>query len=185
MAEVRAKLLLKLAITITRSSRRNVFMGRNSPALTLISTTIFLVVPTVCFGWLSETSDEEWRSGWGQGVSEAEITNGSGNKIYVACTEDDYMGGSKIHLSLSGDSAKGRSEVMFAFDDKKPIFINVDEDGHVASDCRVCAANFTYLVDELKTRNSVLVRFSDGRESSFSLHGSAKSIGDCKATFYY
>jgi len=52
--------------------------------------------------WTTDTSDDIWRSGWGQGVSESEVTHGSGNKIYVACHEPVSWGGSSISISLGG-----------------------------------------------------------------------------------
>lgn len=35
-------------------------------------------------------NDDHWVSGWGQGISEAIITKGPGNQIYVTC--DDGAG---------------------------------------------------------------------------------------------
>ena len=134
------------------------------------------------FAWSTETSDNKWRSGWGQGVAEAEVTHGSGNKIYVACDSGSGYG-SSIHLMLAGNSPKPNSEVLIIFDKKHPESFSVSKNGEITSECRACAANFDYLIENLKKYSIVYVRFSDGRESTFTLKGSAKAIGNCPSTW--
>ncbi|PTQ92600.1 hypothetical protein C8R30_12223 [Nitrosomonas nitrosa] len=138
------------------------------------------------FAWSTETSDDIWRSGWGQGVSEAEVTRGSGNKIYVACLsgrEWPLDMGSSISFMLAGDGPKPNSELLIIFDKKHPESFSVDKHGKITSDCRACAANFDYLIEQLKKHSSIYVRFSDGRESTFTLKGSAKAIGECPSAW--
>lgn len=134
------------------------------------------------FAWSTETSDNFWRNGWGQGVAEAEVTHGSGNKIYVAC-ESGSGYGSSIHFMLAGNNPKPNSEILIIFDKKHPESFSVDKNGKITSECRACAANFDYLIEQLKKHSSVYIRFSDGRESTFTLKGSAKAIGDCPSTW--
>lgn len=134
------------------------------------------------FAWSTETSDNNWRSGWNQGVAEAEVTHGSGNKIYVACDSGSGYG-SSIHFILAGNSPKPNSEVLIIFDKKHPESFSVNKNGVITSECRVCAANFDYLIEQLKKHSSAYVRFSDNRESTFTLKGSAKAIGDCPSTW--
>lgn len=134
------------------------------------------------FAWSTETSDSNWRSGWGQGVAEAEVTHGSGNTIYVAC-ESGSGSGSSIHFMLGGDSPKPNSEVLIIFDKKHPKSFSVNKYGEITSECRACAANFDYLIEQIKKHSSAYVRFSDGRESTFTLKGSAKAIGECPSAW--
>lgn len=141
-----------------------------------------LLLASNLFAWSTETSDNNWRSGSGQGVAEAEVTHGSGNKIYVACDSGSGYG-SSIHFMLAGNSPKPNSEVLIIFDRKHPESFSVNKNGEITSECRVCAANFDYLIEQLKKHSSVYVRFSDGRESTFTLKGSAKAIGNCPSTW--
>lgn len=136
------------------------------------------------FAWLSETSDHEWRSGWGQGVGEAEVTRGSGNNIYVACVEGQHsVSSSSISFKLAGDGPKNNSEVMLIFNGKQPITISTDRFGEVESKSHAGASVFEHLIDSFKKHNSVYVRFSDGREATFTLKGAKKAIGDCPSAF--
>lgn len=153
----------------------------------------FLLIPSLlmtlsfnCLAWTTQTSDNIWRSGWGQGVSEAEVTYGSGNSIYVACTDPTTLSsGSSISFTLVGDTIKN-SEILVIFDNGKPETFHTDSGGSIESASRVGAAQFTYLINKFKKSNKVYIRFPDGREATFTLKGASKAIdGDCKAAFYY
>ncbi len=133
------------------------------------------------FAWSSATSDDVWRSGWGQGTAEAQVTHGSGNEIYVAC-EDGSGFSSSISFSLAGSGPKG-SEVLIIFDNGKPESISVGRDGRVISDSRAGDSTFRYVLANFKNHRKVYIRFSDGRESTFTLNGAAKAIGNCRSTF--
>jgi hypothetical protein len=132
--------------------------------------------------WTTETSDDKWRSGWGQGVSEAEVTQGSGNKIYVAC-EDGSGGDSSVSFELVGDGPKSGSEVLLIFDKGKPESISVDKLGRIVSDSYASASSFEYVIAKLKKHLSVYVRYPDGREATFTLKGAAAAIGQCRSTW--
>lgn len=137
--------------------------------------------------WTTDTSDHVWRSGWGMGVSEAEVTSGSGNKIYVACSHPDNSGGSKIYISLVGDSPKD-SKLLAKFDNGPLEDFFTDTHGAIDSDSHAAAAQFTYLLEKFKKHQKVYIRFSNGHEATFTLKGAKKAIGseeDCKAAFYY
>jgi len=129
--------------------------------------------------WTSNTSDEIWRSGWGQGWAEAQVTHGSGNEIYVAC-ENGSGQPSSVSFQLAGKPPRIDSEVILVFDKEKPEGFSVGANGRIVADCRACEANFSYVLGKLKSHSSIYVRFSDGRESTFTLKGAKKAIGDCK-----
>lgn len=131
--------------------------------------------------WSTATSDKVWRSGWGQGVAEAQVTHGSGNQIYVACNDGSGMN-SSISFWLVGDSPKS-GEILMIFDKGSPESISVNADGDIVSDSRVSDSTFRYVLDKFRQHNSVYIRFSNGHESTFTLKGAAKAIGDCRSTF--
>lgn len=147
-----------------------------------IALSIGLIYSFAAYGWTTETSDAIWRSGWGQGVAEAQVTHGSGNEIYVAC-EDGSEIDSSISFMLAGDGPGKTSEIMLIFDKGNPETISVDSDGNITSDSYAGDSNFRYVISKFKKHQSVYVRFSDGRESSFTLKGAANAIGDCRPTF--
>lgn len=141
-----------------------------------------LLAYTICsHAWASDT-DDRWRNGWGQGTSEAEVTHGPGNRIYVACDTGSGFG-SSVHFQLVGKPPPPHSDVLLMFDREKPQAAQVDAHGKVRSDCRVCAANFDHLIAALKSHSSVYVRFADGRETTFTLAGSSQAIGACPSNW--
>jgi hypothetical protein len=145
----------------------------------LLGLYIFFVTQSA-FAWASETSDDVWRSGWGQGWAESEVTHGSGNDIYVACESGSQMP-SLISFELAGRNAPPNSEVLMIFDKKSPEGFQVDDKSVIGAGCNACAENFEYIVRKFKSFSSVYVRFVDGRESTFTLKGAAKAIGHCAA----
>jgi hypothetical protein len=145
--------------------------------------TIFL--SSNILAWTTETSDDVWRSGWGQGVSESEVTYGSGNRIYVACHEPLSWGGSSISISLGGREFPN-SELLIRFDNGKLESFHTDKRGYIESDSRVGDAQFHYLIDHFKKHKKVYIRAPNGYESTFTLKGSTKALGnDCKSGFSY
>jgi len=135
--------------------------------------------------WTTETSDDVWRSGWGQGISESEVTYGSGNRIYVACHEPLSWGGSSISISLGGMEFPN-SELLIRFDNGKLESFHTDKRGYIESDSRVGDAQFHYLIDHFKKHKKVYIRAPNGYQSTFTLKGSTKALGsDCKSGFSY
>lgn len=156
------------------SSKKNILLG---------FLTIFL--SSNILAWTTDTSDDIWRSGWGQGVSESEVTYGSGNKIYVACHDPVSWGGSSISISLGGKEFPN-SELLVRFDNGKLESIQTDNRGYIESDSRVGASQFTYLINKFKQHTKVYIRSPEGYEATFTLRGSSKALGNaCKAGFYY
>lgn len=135
--------------------------------------------------WTTETSDDVWRSGWGQGISESEVTYGSGNRIYVTCHEPLSWGGSSISISLGGMEFPN-SELLIRFDNGKLESFHTDKRGYIESDSRVGDAQFHYLIDHFKKHKKVYIRAPNGYQSTFTLKGSTKALGsDCKSGFSY
>lgn len=127
-------------------------------------------------------SDDKWTAGWGQGVAEAIVTKGPGNRMYVTCDDGAARNATKISFTLHGKSPTGRS-VLLTFDNKDPQDFAI-WDGEIRSDCRTCAATYDHVISLLKAHSSVHVRFENGEATRFTLKGASKTIGQCKADFY-
>lgn len=155
-------------------------MEKHKPMFTrrfaLLCGFVFFASASFAFG-----NDDTWVSGFGQGIKEALIRKGPGNSIYVACEAGSGIS-SSISFTLAGKSPSG-SSIVLTFDQQDPERTWV-VDGRIQSDCRACAANFDHVLDNLKRHSSVHVLFENGDGARFSLAGSTKAIGDCKAGFY-
>lgn len=126
--------------------------------------------------------DNIWTSGWGQGWNEALVRMGPGNEIFVACNEgagDEYS--SNIRFSLNGKEPTGES-ILLTFDGDIPRRIGI-YGGIIDSNCRACAANFSFVVERLKRHKTVNVIFENGDAATFPLKGSSKAIGECWPSF--
>ncbi|MDX3806160.1 MAG: hypothetical protein QHC89_07085 [Bosea sp. (in: a-proteobacteria)] len=108
-----------------------------------------------------------WRKGWGQGVTELSVKNGSGNELLISC--NDFSPEGSILIQIHGDGPRpGTFE---------KIILDAEEfTGPFNTECRSCNANFVAVLQKLPRAKSMLVQFSDGRSSSFSLKGAAKAI---------
>jgi hypothetical protein len=127
-------------------------------------------------------NDDRWESGWGQGVSEAIITHGPGNQIYVTCNGGGSLGANTgISFMLAGQSPTG-SSVILTFDSEDPESIWIS-DGEITSDCRACADNYEYIIERLKRHSSVHVMFENGDSARFTLAGSSEAIAECIPDF--
>lgn len=133
---------------------------------------ILIFFSSSVFAW-SEISDDEWTTGWGQGMVEAQVTNGSGNRIYVAC-EDIGSGNGAIHFELSGSGPKNNI-ITVSFDNNKKVKVHSEHRGIIKSK----NSDFTFLIESLRNSSSIYVSFSDGRESAFTLKGSSEALSSC------
>lgn len=129
-------------------------------------------------------SAETWRNGFGQGVLEAWVEKGPGNKINIACESGWGRPITGISSTLAGQSPAPHSTVTLTFDAKDPVDVRVDEIGSINSNCRACAGWLELVRDQLKASGSVYVRFCDGLGTRFGLKGAANAIGECQADFW-
>ena len=127
-------------------------------------------------------NDDHWVSGWGQGISEAIITKGPGNQIYVTCDDSAGREATGISFMLGGKSATG-SSILLGFDKDDPKEFSL-WDGVIPSNCRACASVYDVVIAGFKKHSSVYVRFENGDATRFSLKGARKAIGQCVADFY-
>jgi len=136
-----------------------------------------LAVPASALG-----RDDQWVSGWGQGVSEAIVKHGPGNQIYVTCNEGGNLyANTGISFMLGGRAPTG-SSVTLTFDNEDPEKIWITK-GEITSDCRACAGNYEYVIAKLKGHSSVHVLFENGDAARFTLRGSKKTIAECIPDF--
>ena len=145
--------------------------------VTLLWFSVLGFQPASAFG-----RDDVWVSGWGQGVSEAIITHGAGNQIYVTCNDGGSpFSGTEISFMLAGKAAMG-SEVTLTFDGAAPERISI-RDGAITSDCHACMASYEYVIGKLRGHTSVHVMFENGDSALFTLRGSAEAIVACTPDF--
>jgi hypothetical protein len=148
--------------------------------LSIFGGTVLLCTQVICTSATAFGRDDQWQSGFGQGVCESIITSGSGNEIYVACDCGSNQP-SSISFQLTGRDPIG-DNVFLSFDnqDAESIWIS---DGSIGSDCRACASTFNYVIDKLKKHSRVRVMYQNGDAATFSLKGSAEAIGECISDF--
>lgn len=136
-----------------------------------------LLAPIVAFA-----GDSEWTSGWGQGVSEAWVTQGAGNQIMAFCdnggTLDDPAG---VRFMIGGDSPKG-DRVTLVFDNQPPIQLMLSN-GTIPSNCHACMSNYEKAIEMLKQHSRVHVLTEAGETATFTLRGSREAISDCVPGF--
>ena len=144
---------------------------------------------TACFSLLFSINanafgqDDKWTSGFGQGVSEAIVTHGPGNQIYVTC--DKGAGRSDvtaISFMLAGKSPKG-DHIVATFDNEEPFQVWI-KDGQITTECHACADNYVYLIDKFKTHKWVHILFENGNGAKFTLKGAKEAISECTPEFY-
>ncbi|WP_141101983.1 hypothetical protein [Oceanicola sp. 22II-s10i] len=131
---------------------------------------------TLAFG-----RDDQWSSGYGQGVCEAVVTSGAGNQIYVAC-ECGSGRPSAIYFTLAGRAPAG-DKLFLSFDNGPATPVGLWS-GAIPSDCHACASTFDFVKDGLKRHSTVRVMYQNGDAATFTLKGSTKAIGECVADFW-
>lgn len=146
----------------------------------LMALSVSLLTLALTSGASALGRDDEWQSGWGQGMSEAVVTYGPGNRIFVSCNEGG-IGETNISFALAGRAPTG-DDVVLTFDGEDPERIWISN-GRIPSNCRACASTFDYVIDKLKTHLSVHVLFENGDGARFTLKGAAEAIGDCVPDF--
>lgn len=143
----------------------------------LICAMLVTTNPALSFG-----RDDEWTSGWGQGVAEAIVTHGPGNQIYVTCNDGGSpYSATEINFTLGGDSSKDNS-ITLTFDGDEPKQFMLSH-GSITSDCHACMSNYLFVIDKFKTKNKVHVLFESGVGTSFTLKGAKNAISQCTPDF--
>lgn len=127
---------------------------------------------------------QEWKSGFGQGSTEAWIELGPGNEIYISCTGGFGRPITGIWFTLAGEEPPPNSIVTVIVDGADPLEVPMDDHGALSSNSRVDAAWFELVRDALRSGSSAYIRFPDGKGARFPLTGSAEAIGDCPADFW-
>lgn len=137
-----------------------------------------LLATTQALAWSTATSDHVWRSGWAQGITEAQVTLGSGNEIYIACKEtDDMYDFATIYINLAGRPVD--DEVLISFD-KQGLTEYPFTDGALKPMSRAHESYVRSFFESIRKHNQIYVRSKDGREATFTLKGAAKATEDCQ-----
>ena len=137
-----------------------------------------LLATTQALAWSTATSDHVWRSGWAQGVTEAQVTLGSGNEIYIACKETDEISEyTSIYINLAGRPVD--DEVLISFD--KQGLTEYPFTGGVLKPMSRAHEGYVFtFIESIRKHNQIYVRSKDGREATFALKGAAKATEDCQ-----
>lgn len=144
----------------------------------------FCIPVALYLGLAGSAGAETWSHAFGQGIREATISAGAGNRITVNCESGFGQPVTGILFTLANRDAPPNSLVSLAFDDDQPFDVSVDQESELSSNCEACAATFDKVRDKLAAGRKVHVRFADGAEATFSLDGARTAIGDsCIADF--
>ena len=122
----------------------------------------------------------DWNSSFSMGVIELSVANGPGNVFVLACNEGaDMLEGSSIDVRILNQPPKPNSRVNMIFDGNQHEFF-VGNESSIHTNSHVDADNFIALLAKLKKSKTLLVQFSDGRSSNFSLKGAAQALKGTK-----
>jgi len=147
------------------------------PLRTII--TAIILVATV-----SAAAAEEWKSGYGQGATEAWVELGPGNRIDLSCTGGFSHAITGVGFTLAGQSPPANSTILLIVDDQDPIEVPINGEQKLGSNNRAEASWFESVRDALKSGESAYVKYPDGTGARFSLSGSSEAIGECPADFW-
>ena len=120
---------------------------------------------------------EDWVVGTGQGYVEYSVENGPGNKFTIVCdiaASLDHRG-TGLMISIKDKSPPKNSTVKIILDNKE-IELITDDNSDMKADCHVCSDNFVYLWEKIRKSKFMIVQFSNGNSSSFSLNGAKKAL---------
>lgn len=143
---------------------------------------ISAALATAAFIFGSSTANAQqfgdWRVGWGMGVFEFSVRNGPANEFMISCNDKNHANGADGDISVSiRDKGPPTASGM-------KVVLDAEEfEGPFTTQCQSCWSQFRALVKKLPRAKSMLVQFSDGRSSSFSLKGVANALraGECSA----
>lgn len=128
----------------------------------------------------------DWGASAAMGFVEIGTSNGPGNTFSIACNQGNNMiEGSSISATIFNRPPPRKSNVKVILDgDIFDLF--TDEHGTFNSNCRVCADQFREIIRKIGRSQYMLVQFSDGRSSKFSLRGASAALHrmKCSDGFY-
>ena len=133
---------------------------------------------------VSPVTAQEWKSGWGMGVSEASVQLGPGNEIMVSCTGGSASPVTGVRVTLGGNPPPPNSLVTLFVDGQDPLHVPMNAQGNLGSSSSAEASWFAAVTDLLTTNETVYVRFADGAGARFPLTGAAQAIRDCPPDFW-
>lgn len=151
--------------------------------LSVIALNISVFAVFYSSAWALE--NERWSVGYSQGIAEYIVTNGPGNNFNVSCNENaEDISSPYIMIDIIGKKPPANSSVNIILDGVQSKF-NTDQYGNITTNCHYCAEVFLSMWDDLKTSKTMLVQFSDGRSSQFSMKGASKIFKHAKCKIDY
>ncbi|MEM7242426.1 MAG: hypothetical protein AAF429_09590 [Pseudomonadota bacterium] len=142
----------------------------------LIGSSLFtLALGTTASAWVGETDN---------GIHYATNVVDEMNEISVICDAGFNAPITSINFVVDGVVPEPDTLVFLQFDQDKPLFIQTDVEGAIASATAKQAREFNQVVAGLKEAAKVKIRLFDGSSQVFSLRGSTEAIGaDCRADY--
>ncbi|WP_010628953.1 hypothetical protein [Halomonas sp. KM-1] len=109
----------------------------------------------------------EWKSGWGQGVSEYSVSDGNQNELYIACP--NYDGYVTAYAVIQGVefSSEGQGFDVIVDGERYSNPFNTE--------CRVCADIFHGFWEELRRANRLRIA-ADGLEANLPVRGASEAL---------
>ncbi len=129
--------------------------------------------------------NERWSVGYSQGIAEYIVANGPGNDFNISCNENaEDISSPDIMIDIIGKKPPANSSVIIILDGIQSKF-STDQYGNIITNCHYCAEVFLSMWYDLKTSKTMLVQFSDGRSSQFSMKGASKILKHAKCKIDY
>lgn len=141
----------------------------------------FIALAALCVPFAASAAS--WTSEIQDGLKIASVKNGETSLIEVTCDVGINAPVTAITFVLGDRLPIANSTVRLTFDDEKPIFVNVDNEGGIGSLTPEAAQDFENILAKMKAKSSVKVRIFDGSEDKFALRGSSKALGECEPDF--
>ncbi|RUR87278.1 hypothetical protein PB16LOC_04506 [Pectobacterium versatile] len=138
---------------------------KNKLLITVLMTASLIPSLVQAFG-----NQNEWVSGWGQGVSEYSILGKGKSRLYLACEDSGYRPEVLIFTDVNGHSV--------STDTNEIIKVKIDDDDAFSvseTSSRVGANNFAWMWDKFRTGKRVIVSGSGVKPAAFTLNG-AKNV---------
>jgi hypothetical protein len=109
-----------------------------------------------------------WSSGWGQGVSEYVANNNDGDYLYIACDPS-----SPVTMSLNvGEESYG----TYSDKDFSLIIDGQEIETPYFTGSRVHANNFYYVLEQMRTAETIVGLTSDGIQVELPTKGAAEAL---------
>ncbi|MBJ6124037.1 hypothetical protein [Microvirga splendida] len=129
---------------------------------------------------------ENWKVDTQRGSREYSVRNSAGDTLRMNCHSWKPKGGKPVQISflIGGKAPPPDSSIKIKVNNRQ-LELGADETSSVSTECHACAANFWSLWEELRKGRTMEVSLEDGRRSTFSITGGARTLpkNHCMTSF--